>query len=147
MEKLTKKEVFSLSMDAYNRTSSNVEYTAEERGEGFQAYLQDLGKNYRMNKDEIFQIMEETASAILPRKVEDMVKQFAEFKNVDNNTTIKFKIRKGKIKAVEVALGGQVERQRIDNGTLMLPTEAIECKVYEEFERVIGGYLSTLATL
>lgn len=139
MERLNRKEAFSLSMDAYYKRSSVEKYSAVERGEGLQNYLADLNKDYRNNKNEIFQIIEDTASAILPIKVNEIVRQFAEFKDFPDNTQVKFKVKNGKIKAVEVAVGGTVRRERIDKGFFTLSTEAIQCKVYEEYERVIGG--------
>lgn len=139
MEKLTRKEAFSLAVDAYHKRSSVEKFSAEERMEGLVNYLADLNKDYRNNKNEIFQIIEDTASAILPKKVNEIVKQFAEFKDFPDNTQVKFKVKNGKIKAVEVAVGGSVRRERIDKGMFTLSTEAIQCKVYEEYERVIGG--------
>lgn len=142
MEKLTRKEVFSLSLDAYYKRSTKDEYSAEERHDGFVEYLKDLNKDYRNNKNEIFQIIEQTATEILPKKINDIVKDFAEFKDFPDNTQVKFKVKNGKIKAVEVALGGGVQRQRIDKGSFTMKTEAIQCKVFEEYERVIGGMVN-----
>lgn len=139
MEKLTRKEAFTLSMDAYFKKSSVTEYSADERVEGFKTYLNDLNKDFRNNKNEIFQIIEDTVNEILPQKVMDYVRNFAEFKNFDNNTQVRFKISKGKIKAVNVAVGGTVQRQRLDKGYFTVKTEAIQCKVFEEYERVLGG--------
>lgn len=139
MEKLTRKEAFSLAVDAYYGKSSSEKYSAEERAEGLRQYLGDLNKDYRNNKNEIFQIIEDTADQILPTKVNEIVRNFGEFKDFPDNTQVKFKVKNGKIKAVEVALGGGVERYRIDKGWFTLKTEAIQCKVYEEYERVIGG--------
>jgi hypothetical protein len=107
MEILNRKEAFSLSVDAYyHRSSKPDKYTAEQREEGFRAYLADLGKDFRKNQNEIFQIIEDTANEILPTKVMDSVKQFAQFQTFGENVTVKFNVKRGKIKAVAVSLGG-----------------------------------------
>jgi hypothetical protein len=130
-------------MDVYNRTSSDEKYSAEDRREGLGNYLADLAKDYRRNKIEIFQIIEDTVNEILPKKVNEYVRKFAEFREFPDNTTVKFKVRNGKIKAVSVALGGSVRRTRLDNGgTFILNTSAIQAKVYEEYERIIGGLVN-----
>lgn len=139
MEKLTRQEAFALSLDVYYGRSSKEEYTPQERAEGFKNYLKDLNKNYRANKYEIFQILEDTINEILPKKVKEYVRTFAEFKEFDNNTTVKFRVKNGKIKAVAVALGGTVRRTRVDQGSFEVKTEAIQAKIYEEYERVNGG--------
>lgn len=140
MEILNKKDVFSLSIDAYyHKTSVPEKYTAEQREEGFRAYLSDLGKDFRKNQNEIFQIIETTANEILPKKVLESVKQFAQFQTFGENVTVKFNVKRGKIKAVAVAIGGSVRRSRVDKGFYFMKTEAVQCKVYEEFERVLAG--------
>jgi hypothetical protein len=140
MEKLTRVEAFSLALDAYHKRSSKEEFSAEQRVEGLRNYLADLNKNYRANKDEIFQIVEDVVNEILPKKVLETVSQFAEFRTFDNNTQVRFRVKQThKIKAVEVAVGGSVERVRVDQGWITVGTEAVQCKVYEEYERVIGG--------
>jgi hypothetical protein len=139
MEQLTRKEVFQLSVDSYYKRSSNDKYTAEERAEGLRNYLADLNKDYRENKNKIFQIIEDTVNEVLPTRVLDSVKTFAEFRQFDQNTTVRFKVKNGKIKAVSVAIGGTVKRARVDKGWFTMKTEAVMAKVYEEYERVISG--------
>jgi hypothetical protein len=139
MEKLTKREVFELSLDAYYKRSSNPDFSADERENGFKEYLADLNKDFRRNKEEIFEILEETANEILPKKVRDTVQQFAEFRQFGNNDTVEFVVRRGKIKAVNVAIGGTVKRFRVDSGRFTISTEAVQTKVYEYYERVISG--------
>jgi DNA replicative helicase MCM subunit Mcm2 (Cdc46/Mcm family) len=106
MEKLTRKQAFSLAVDAYYKKSSVEEFSADEREQGLKEYLADLAKDYRNNKNEIFQIIEDTVDEVLPKRVLELVNNFAEFKNFPENTTVKFKAKNGKIKAVDVALGG-----------------------------------------
>lgn len=139
MEKLTKQEIFELSKDAYFHRSSNVDYTAEERLEGLRSYLADLNKDYRNNKNEIFQIIEDTMNIILPTKVQDAVQKFAEFQTFGQNETVRFKVKNGKIKAVAMAIGGVAERTRVDKGWVTIKCQNIQCKVYEEYERFISG--------
>lgn len=99
------KEIFSLAIDAYNGKSTNPKYSAEERYEGFINFLKDV--DYRRNKVDIFEIVEQTVNAILPKRVFENVKMFAQFKQVKHNETIKFKLKQNaKVKGVIVALGG-----------------------------------------
>jgi hypothetical protein len=139
MEKLTRKEAFALSVDVYYKKSTKEGYSAEERAEGLRNYLADLNKDYRANKNEIVQIVEDTVDEILPKRVLDTVKNFAEFRQFDNDTTCRFKVKNGKIKTVSVAIGGTVRRVRVDKGWFTMSTEAVMAKVYEEYERVISG--------
>lgn len=139
MEKLTRLEARQLGVDAYFGKSSISKYTAEERKDGLQRYLEDLNKDFKRNKLDIYEIIEETVNAVLPIKVRDYVKNFAEYKTYGENVEIVFHNTNGKIKAVEVALGGHVERQRIDKGSFTIKATALQAKVYEEYERVIGG--------
>lgn len=140
MEKLTRKEAFSLGVDAYYKRSSMEKYTAEDRVEGLRNYLADLAKDFKRNKLDIYEIIEDTVNEVLPKRVEEQVKQFAEYKTFGDNVQVKYIAKNPKkIKAVEVALGGHVERQRIDKGYFTIEAEAIQAKVYEEYERIIGG--------
>lgn len=142
MEKLDKKTTLLFSLDAYYKRSSIDKYTAEERVDSFHDYLRDLtmgSANYRENKNELFAIIEQTVNEVLPKRVFEQVKNFAEFKNVPQNTTIKFRVKNKKIKAVVVALGGHVKRVRVDQGSFTMKVKAIECAVYEEYERIISG--------
>lgn len=135
----SKKQIVDLAVDTYFGKSSNPKYTAEQRADGFHNVLQDLNKDYRSNKDKIFTIVEETVSEIAPKVVLENVKRWAEFKTFGDNEEVKFILKNGKIKAVEVALGGHVARQRIDKGSFTIQSTALQAKVYEEYERVIGG--------
>lgn len=135
----SKKQIIDLSVDAYFHKSSNTKYSAEQREEGFFNILNDLNKDYRSNKEKIFTIVEETVSEVAPKVVLENIKRWAEFKTFGDNEEVKFLLKNGKIKAVEVALGGHVERHRIDKGYFSIRSTAIQAKVYEEYERVIGG--------
>ena len=127
--KFTLKEAVSLVTDGYRNTSTNKDYTAEERREGSRELLAELAKDYRANKEQIFAIIEETLTEVLPERLEASIGRFAEIKNFAEGDTPRFHVRNGKITAYSVAQGGSVARQRRDKATIMVETEARHVKV------------------
>ena len=139
LNKFTLKEAVSLVADGYRNVSTNKDYTAEERREGSRELLSELAKDYRGNKDQIFAIIEETLTQVLPERLEASIGRFAEVKNFAEGDTPKFLVKNGKITAYTVAQGGGVVRQRRDKATILVETEATQVKVYEELARVRAG--------
>lgn len=139
LNKFTLKEAVGLVTDGYRNISTNEKYTAEERREGSRELLSELAKDYRGNKDQIFAIIEETLTEVLPERLDATIGRFADIKNFAENDTPRFHVRNGKIKAYTVAQGGTVVRQRRDKATILIETEATQVKVYEELPRVRAG--------
>lgn len=103
--KFTVNEAKDLVVDGYRNISSHKEYTAEERREGANALLVELSKDYRNNKNQIFAIIEETLTEILPERLDATIGRFAEIKRFAEGDTPSFSVRNGKITAFTVALG------------------------------------------
>lgn len=137
--KFTVKEATDLVVDGYRNVSSHKEYTAQERRDGANALLVELSKDYRNNKNQIFQIIEETITEVLPERLHATIGRFAEVKMFAEGDTPSFSVRNGKITAFSVALGGSVSRQRKSKRNITVETEAIQVKVYEELTRVRAG--------
>lgn len=137
--KFTIQEAVGLVADSYRGTSSKAEYSAEERAEGAKKLLSELAKDYRANKNQIFAIIEQSLTEILPERLEATIGRFAEVKQFAEGDTPRFSVKNGKIKAYSVALGGSVRRSRKDKATITVETEATQVKVYEELSRVRAG--------
>lgn len=77
---------------AYSFNGENL--SAEALNETLRQEFQGLCNNYaayRENKNLIFSIIEETLDEILPKKVEESYRQFAEVKQFDNNARVLFR--------------------------------------------------------
>ena len=138
------KECVQLAVDAYNGTSTKADFSAEERQEGLRTLFADLAKEnggfaLPQNRELAFAIVTEAINQILPKDIKATFDNFVEFKTFGNNERPEFVVRNGKIKAFEVAVGGTVERQRIDGGKAILGETAIQTHVYDELERFING--------
>ena len=134
----TKEQITSCAIDAYRGVSTKAEYTAEQRKETMQEVLAELGKNYRDNKNKIFQIIEATLDEVLPEKTNEFI-MFAEVKNFKFNQTMRFKVSSKTVKAYSVALGGTVRRTRMDSRYVTITAENIQAKVYEEMLNIKAG--------
>lgn len=137
--KFTVEEATNLVVDGYRNVSSHKDYTAEERRDGANALLVELAKDYRNNKNQIFQIIEETITEVLPERLEATIGRFAEIKMFAEGDTPSFSVKNGKITAYSVSIGGTVSRQRRSKRTITVETEATQVKVYEELTRVRAG--------
>lgn len=137
--KFTKEQAARLVVDAYNGVSSDKEYTAEERLQGSRELLKDLAQDYRANKHMIFAIMEQAMEQILPKRLEETVGRFAEVKQFKDNVAPKFLVRDGKITAYIVAEGSRVDRHRVTKRSVLVFTDVVQAKVYEELSLVRSG--------
>lgn len=106
LNKFTLEEAVGLVTDGYRNVSTNKEYTAEERRNGSRELLSELAQDYRNNKNQIFSIIEETLTEILPERLDATIGRFAEIKQFTEGDTPRFNVRNGKIKGYSVALGG-----------------------------------------
>jgi hypothetical protein len=99
--------------------------------------------SYRRNKYDLFEIMQEAYTEIVPRKVEDFMGSFAEIKTVPNGQKAQFVINTGRRRAkqfiTEVALSGVYESFRLDKNTFEVGAKAIGGTAYIDFERYISG--------
>lgn len=139
LNKFTMQEAVDLVVDSYRNVSTNPNYTAEERREGARELLSELSKDYRKNKEQIFAIIEQTITEVLPERLHNTIGRFAEITKFAEGDTPRFSVSNGKITAYTVSLGGTVNRQRRTKRTITVETEATQVKVYEELPRVRAG--------
>lgn len=99
--------------------------------------------SYRRNKYDLFEIMQEAYTEILPKQVESFIGAFAEIKTVPLNQKAVFVINTGRRRAKQfitaVALSGVYESFRLDKNTFELGGRAIGGAAYIDFERYLCG--------
>lgn len=99
--------------------------------------------SYRRNKNDLFEIMQEAYTEILPKSVEDFIGTFAEVRTVPLKTKAQFIIKTGRRRAKQfitaVALSGVYESFRLDSNTFELGGRAIGGAAYIDFERYLCG--------
>ena len=99
--------------------------------------------SYRRNKYDLFEIMQEAYTEILPKSVEQFIGSFAEVKTVPLNQKATFVINTGRRRAKQfitaVALSGVYESFRLDKNTFELGGRAIGGVAYIDFERYLCG--------
>lgn len=99
--------------------------------------------SYRRNKNDLFEIMQEAYTEILPKSVEEFIGTFAEVKTVPLKTKAQFVIKTGRRRAKQfittVALSGVYESFRLDSNTFELGGRAIGGAAYIDFERYLCG--------
>ena len=99
--------------------------------------------SYRRNKLDLFEIMQEAYTEILPKSVEEFMGSFAEIKRVANNEKAQFVVTTGRRRAKQfvtaVSLSGVYESFRLDKNTFEVGGHAIGGAAYIDFERYICG--------
>ena len=98
---------------------------------------------YQRNKLDLFEILQEAYTEILPKQIEQFMESFAEVKTVPKNQKAQFVIKTGRRRAKQfitaVALSGVYEQFRLDNDTFELGGRAIGGAAYIDFERYSTG--------
>ena len=143
-----------------NKTYEN--YSTSDMEGAFKAALSEkvMGKDGRIDlykweqhKPEIFSIMTEIISTVEPKKVLDVFGLLAEIKQVPDNQTTRFTVKKGvknvKRFVTKVALAGKYERVRLDRDYVEVTTYAHGGAIYQTLEGFLSGResLSELVTL
>lgn len=99
--------------------------------------------SYRRNKLDLFEIMQQAYTEILPKQVEQFIGSFAEIKTVPLNQKAVFVVNTGRRRAKQfitaVALSGVYESFRLDKNTFELGGRAIGGAAYIDFERYLCG--------
>lgn len=142
------KAIKELALHAAKKTVP-VEFankTVADVNEALRGELQALCGTYdlfRRNKLDLFEIMQETMDAVVPKEVESVIAQFAEVKNYAHGQKPTFKIKKGKIRARKFATrataSGVYETFRLDTDTIDVNTFVIGDAAYIDFERFLSG--------
>jgi hypothetical protein len=141
-------DIKDLALHAAKRTvpTEFSNKSVEDVNDALRAELKELCGTYnlyRRNKLDLFEIMQETMDAIVPKDVEALLSAFAEIRNYPNNVKPSFKIKKGKNRAkrfaTRAAASGVYETFRLDADTLEVSTFVIGDAAYIDFERFISG--------
>lgn len=142
------KAIKDLALHAAKKTVP-VEFanqTVADVNDALRAELKELCGTYdlfRRNKLDLFEIMQETMDAVVPKAVEDVIASFAEVKNYAHGQKPTFKIKKGKIRARKFATrataSGVYETFRLDTDTVDVNTFVIGDAAYIDFERFLAG--------
>lgn len=111
------------------------------------AFLEEIGteaidfNTYRQNKYKIFQILQETISPIINDRLEEVMGQFAEVRNIGWGDSQVFDVENPELFEVSVVADGtaNLRAQRIDNGKMTVDTTTYGIKIYDEFYRFLAG--------
>lgn len=99
--------------------------------------------SYRRNKVDLFEIMQQAYTEILPKAVEDFMGTFAEIQRVPMKQKAQFIVKRGRRRAKQfitaVGLSGVYESFRLDSDTFELGGRAIGGAAYIDFERYLCG--------
>lgn len=130
----------------FGRTPDPTKYSIDDVNESIKEEIHKIAydyNSYRRNKLDLFEIMQEAYTEILPRAVEDFMGSFAEIKTVPLNQKAQFVISTGRRRAKQfitaVGLSGAYESFRLDKNTFEVGGRAIGGAAYIDFERYIGG--------
>lgn len=130
----------------YGRTPDPTKYSVNDVKESVAAEIHNIAydyNSYRRNKLDLFEIMQEAYTEILPKQVEDFMGTFAEIKTVPMGQRAQFVIKTGRRRAKQfvtaVALSGVYESFRLDKNTFEVGGHAVGGAAYIDFERYICG--------
>lgn len=130
----------------YGTSPDPTKFSANDVHEALNAEIHKIANDYnsyRRNKIELFEIMQEAYTEILPKQVEAFMGSFAEIKTVPAKQKAQFKVKRGRRRAKQfitaVALSGVYESFRLDTDVFEIGGKAIGGAAYIDFERYICG--------
>jgi len=98
---------------------------------------------YRKNKYELFDLLQQNAEEILPRKVLDLIGSFAEVAQYGNNDRLSFKVKRGAQRGKQFVTrateSGVYETFRLDYDYMELTSHTIGGAGIIDFERYLDG--------
>lgn len=99
--------------------------------------------SYRRNKLDLFEILQEAYTEILPKQVEDFMGVFAEVRTVPIGQKAQFVVKTGRRRAkqfiTQVAYSGVYESFRLDSDTFEVGGKVLGGAAYIDFERYLTG--------
>lgn len=98
-------------------------------------------KEFRRNKIEIFEFIEETITPVMHNRLEQTFYEFAEFKNINYGDENLFKVPDTNLFPVAtIAEGaGDIRRKRLDSAEFSVEIGSIAAGIYEELVRFLAG--------
>ena len=141
------KTLVQIGLSALNVTPSS-EYSAIDAKRALDGEIaNNFGcKNYAdymRNKPDIFELLQELADEYLPARLNATLGQFAEVRQVPQNSKVEIKVKKGhqrgKSFVTQVAPSGQYETFRLDVTQFTIPVKAYGSAAIVEWERFLNG--------
>lgn len=144
---IDKKAIKDLVVCSYYKTTPNpTKYSVEDVNGAVREAIHELAydyDSYRRNKLDLFEIMQEAYTEVLPKEIESFMGTFAEIRHVGNNEKVQFVVSNGRRRAKQfvtsVAASGVYESFRLDKNTFEVGTRVIGGSAYIDFERYICG--------
>lgn len=144
---MDKNAIRDLYIHAFKGTSPDItNYSVSDVKETLREELRALAPNiheYRKNKYDIFQIIQEAYDEVLPAYVGNFIGQFAEIQTVPDGQKASFFVKRGRRRAktfiTEVGLSGVYEAFRLDVDTFEVSAKAYGGAAYIDFERYLSG--------
>ena len=136
-----------LALHAANGTApADFSASKEEVNETLRQEIQLLAGDYnayRRNKYDVFEIIQTVADVQVPKKVMDIMGQFAEIAVFKNGARPQFKLRRGRNRAkgfvTRAAASGVYRAFRLDSELIDVNTYANGIAAYIDFERFLTG--------
>lgn len=140
---MNKVDIVQAGVDAYLGKSRKAEFSVEDRKNAVVEAIKKLGENggFRLSyrREMAFAIVTEVLDKVVTEDVRTAYDAFIEIKKFANKDIPEFIIKNKKIKAYNVAVGGTVQRHRIDGNKARAVMENLQVAVYDELERIING--------
>jgi len=143
-------ELVQLGLDLYYGKTDK--FSAEDANDAFRKSILEIcgGKaDYKalsnpMIRHNVFNLITETIDQIIPRTLEGQFDQFVETKNLNWGDSQVFEVSDPSLFKVATIANGttNVRMQRLDKGSLTVPTKMRFVKIYEEFYRFISGRIN-----
>lgn len=130
----------------YGKTPDPTKYNVDDVKGALREEIHKIAydyNSYRRNKLDLFEIIQEAYTEILPKSIEDFMGTFAEIKRVGPKEKAQFVVKTGRKRAKQfvtaVSLAGVYEAFRLDKNTFEVGGHAIGGAAYIDFERYICG--------
>lgn len=130
----------------YHKNPDPTKFSNEDVDAALTAEIQKIASDYysyQRNKLDLFEILQEAYTEILPKQIEDFFNVFAETKTVPIGQKAQFVVKRGRRRAkqfiTQVALSGVYEQFRLDSDTFEVGGKAIGGAAYIDFERYLSG--------
>lgn len=141
------KAIKDLVVASYFGTNPNpTEYSINDIKETTRNEIHKLANDYnsyRRNKLDLFEIMQEAYTEILPKSIEEFMGTFAEIRHVPDGQKAQFVVKTGRRRAKQfvtaVSLSGVYESFRLDKNTFEVGAHAVGGAAYIDFERYLCG--------
>lgn len=142
------KELVKLGIDLYK--GSLGQYSKEQANEAFRQALIEMNggkakidpKDFRRNKIEIFEIIEETLDQLINEVIDTQFNDFIDVRNLNWGDTVEFEVPNRDLFDVATVVNGNgsLRRQRLGDGQkIPVSVQPRAVKVYEEMHRFLSG--------